>query len=596
MSPTDGIPHRSGDPPPERSAWNTGPDSGDALPTQNGKPTRNGKASTGDSANNASTPNDASTPNSRPVSNPSCNATSSNDSSRDNGPSSKKVIHRTPDKDTPGKDSSTGDALTSPVPASGGTADGEAGPDDGSKDGSGDASAGNFADDLADDLDLSSFDLAEDAETEEERLKALYRYNILDTESEQAFDHVAHLAAYLFNAPIAAVSLIDKDRHWFKSCIGLQASELKLDTSMCARAIQSPGVTVIEDTTQVEEFACMEDVTNEPNIRFYAGAPITTTDGYRIGSLCVLDTTPRERPDDERLQHLKNLANIVVDEMELRHETRRRKKQAESLRQTAQRAEIERAAAEKARKHAEEAQRRAEEASSSKSHFLTGIAHDIRSPISAIDGFAQLLRRTSDGPHKQHAERILQATSHLRDMADTLSELAELESGSIDLDVEEVDLCPLICETTAALEGRAQDADISLDAETPDAPVYASANPQALRRVIDNLVGNGVKYCASGDRVSVRLHAPDRPDTEVCIEISDTGPGIDDEFFDIMFEPFTQHDENADGSGLGLAVTKELVQAMNGRVDVFSSADEGTTFRVFLPGSPASEHPPNEAS
>jgi len=450
---------------------------------------------------------------------------------------------------------------------------------------------------------LSSFDLAENRETEANRLEALYRCNILDTESEPVFDHVAQVAAYLLNAPIAAVSLIDRDRQWFKSCIGMDAAELPLENSLCARAIQSPGVTVVEDATAVDEFACMDVVKQAPNARFYAGAPLATTDGYHVGTLCVFDTLPREHPDKEQLKHLQNLANIVVDEMELRLETKRRRHQTKELRQTAQRMELARVSAEnarkqaeKARRSAEKAQRSAEEASSSKSRFLTGMAHDIRSPISAIDGFAQLLRRTSDGPHKQHAERILQATSHLRDMADTLSELAELESGSIDLDVEEVDLCPLICETTAALEGRAQDADITLDAETPDTPVYASANPQALRRVIDNLIGNGVKYCASGDRVSVRLHAPHRPDTEVCIEISDTGPGIDDEFFDIMFEPFTQRDEDADGSGLGLAVTKELVQAMNGRVDVSSSADEGTTFRVFLPGSPASEHPPDEVS
>lgn len=470
------------------------------------------------------------------------------------------------------------------------------------KDASDDTAFGEqqFADDVTEGLAeedlLSSFDLASDGETEEARLEALYRYNILDTDSEQAFDHVAQMASYLFDAPIAAVSLIDKDRHWFKSCIGLEASELSLDNSLCARAIQSPGVMVVEDTREVDEFSCMDVVERAPNVRFYAGAPITTTDGYHIGTLCVLDTAPRERPDEERLQHLKNLANIVVDEMELRLETSRRKEQAQSLRQTAQRAEIARASAENARKRAEKAQRRAEEASSSKSRFLTGMAHDIRSPISAIDGFAQLLQRTSDGPHKQHAERILQATSHLRDMADTLSELAELESGSIDLDVEDVSLCPLIHETTAALEGRANDADITLDAATPDTPVYASANPQALRRVIDNLVGNAVKYCARGDQVSIRLHAPPRPDAQICIEISDTGPGIDDEFLNIMFEPFTQRDENADGSGLGLAVTKELVQAMSGRVEASSSAGEGTTFRIFLPGSTANEQPPDEAS
>ena len=99
----------------------------------------------------------------------------------------------------------------------------------------------------------------------------------------------------------------------------------------------------------------------------------------------------------------------------------------------------------------------------------------------------------------------------------------------------------------------------------------------------------------SDDRVSVRLHPASYPDAQICIEIRDTGPGIDEEFLDIMFEPFTQRDESADGSGLGLAVTKELVQAMNGRVEASSTAGEGTTFRVFLPGSSANEATSAEA-
>jgi len=430
---------------------------------------------------------------------------------------------------------------------------------------------------------LSTYDLADDASAESERLEALNRYEILDTASEQAFDHITEMASYLFEAPIAAVSLIDRDRQWLKSCVGLQAEELELESSICARAIQSPGVLVIEDTTADPEYACMDVVKGEPHIRFYAGAPLETADGHYLGTLCVLDTTPRNEPDKEKIQHLEHLASIVVDEMELRLETRRRNRQAQSLRQTAQRAEIARATAETARQRAEEARRRAEEASASKSRFLTGMAHDLRSPISAIDGFAQLLKRTVSAASKKHAERILQATAHLRDMANTLSELAELESGSINLTVTPCDVCSIVKETAAALTGRAEAADIDLSVSTPDADVVAIAHEQSLRRVIDNLAGNAIKYCEGGDEVIIRLHAPGRGDPSIRVEISDTGPGIDSEFLDIMYEPFTQKNESADGSGLGLAVTKELVQAMNGRIETTSSPEDGTTFRVHLP-------------
>ena len=467
MSHSDGPPHRSADPSSSLApAWNAADRSGGTRSPLNGAASPDNE-STEETGNVPPTSEDATYDANR------TSRTAATESESD-------VIHR-----TPGKDTSDDDEIDSRAPKTISVS--------ASAERNGNIDA--FPKDLVGDDVLSSFDLADDAESESARLKALYRYNILDTDSERAFDHVAQMAAYLFNAPIAAVSLIDQDRQWLKACIGLEASEISLNNSFCARAIQSPGVMVVEDTANVAEFACMDVVEQAPNIRFYVGAPLTTTDGDRLGTLCVLDTAPRQRPDEKQLQHLENLASIVVDELELRRETVRRRQQTQELRQTAQRAEIARASAENARKRAEQAQRRAEEASASKSRFLTGMAHDIRSPISAIDGFAQLLQRTNDGPPKRHAERILQATAHLRDMADTLSELAELESGSMNLDAEDVNLCPVIRDTVTALQGRANGANITLDAITPDTSTYAFANPQALRRVIDNLAGNAIKYC-----------------------------------------------------------------------------------------------------
>jgi signal transduction histidine kinase len=432
------------------------------------------------------------------------------------------------------------------------------------------------------DDELTSYDLAENRSDERERLQALYRYEILDTLPEKAFDHATQLAAYLFDAPYAAVSLIDKKRHWFKSCLGLEADEMDLENSFCARAIQSAGVTVIEDALEQEPFASMPVVDGGDGVRFYIGAPLTTSDGHNIGTLCVLDDHPRSRPDDEKLQHLQNLAHLVVDELELRFEMKERTEKTQSLRQTAQRAEIARATAENARAAAEEAREEAEEASRSKSRFLTGMAHDIRSPISAIDGYAQLLSRTLEHPSAEYAERILQATRHLNDMADSLSELAELESGSIDLTVETKDVVPIVREQVDALQARADEEGIRLEVSMPDGPVPAQTNARALRRVLDNLISNSLKYCLEGDRVCVSV-SPSTPDASaVCIEVDDSGPGIEEEFLDIMYEPFTQRDTNADGSGLGLAVTKELVEAMDARIDVSSPSDHGTTFFVLL--------------
>jgi GAF domain-containing protein len=150
-----------------------------------------------------------------------------------------------------------------------------------------------------------------------ERVSALQKYAILDSEPELAFDDLTLLASYVCKTPIALISLIDEDRQWFKAKVGISATETSRDIAFCSTAIQQSDVFVVPDALQDERFRTNPLVVSEPNIRFYAGAPLINEDGYALGTLCVLDQTPRELAAEQRAA-LKALSRLVLMQMEFR--------------------------------------------------------------------------------------------------------------------------------------------------------------------------------------------------------------------------------------------------------------------------------------
>ena len=152
---------------------------------------------------------------------------------------------------------------------------------------------------------------------ESDRLRALDGYGIMDTPAEGEFDDIVRVAAQICGVPMALVSLVDGERQWFKSAVGLGVSETPREIAFCAHAIQQEGVFLVDDATKDERFARNPLVTGDPNLRFYAGAPLVTPDGFPLGTLCVLDDKPGDLTSEQAFA-LGALARQVMAQLELR--------------------------------------------------------------------------------------------------------------------------------------------------------------------------------------------------------------------------------------------------------------------------------------
>ncbi len=152
---------------------------------------------------------------------------------------------------------------------------------------------------------------------EDARLRNLKQYLVLDSPPEKAFDSITQYAAKYFDVPVALITLIDQNRQWFKACFGVDINETPRDVAFCSYAILSDDILVIPDATLDPRFSDNPLVIGEPNVRFYAGAPLRTAEGYNIGTLCLIDMKPREFGFDQKSK-LQHLAKVVTTRLQLR--------------------------------------------------------------------------------------------------------------------------------------------------------------------------------------------------------------------------------------------------------------------------------------
>ncbi len=382
-----------------------------------------------------------------------------------------------------------------------------------------------------------------------ERLATLRSYRLLDTKAEEDFDRVVSLASEICATPIALFSLVDEDRQWFKSKVGLDAEQTPKDVSFCAHAVAADEELLVNDTREEPRFMDNALVLGAPFIRFYYGVPVHAREGQPLGTLCVIDREPRTLTDTQRAA-----LGQLSREIELRLELRRT-----NLELT--------------------------QALEDRTVMSAMIAHDARNLMTRVIGELECLPDEASRAQLAAIERANAAATQLLRMCENF---VEINRGH-----ERPDMvaCPVACDLDAWIRAlaareahRARNAGVALSCTTKLQRPRRNADTALLERVLLNLLDNAYREAPPGSTVELALLENEAGEIQLVVE--DRGRGVADVDRDRLFEPyFRAAKSEKPGSGLGLAFCRLAASALGGTIEHEAPSSGGARFRVTLPAA-----------
>ena len=407
------------------------------------------------------------------------------------------------------------------------------------------------------------------------RLGRLRTLHVLDTAAEDGFDRLTRIATRCLRVPVALVSLVDADRQFFKSAVGLPEPyatdrQTPLSHSFCQHVVRTAAPLVVADA---RTDPVLRDNLGIPNLGVvaYAGFPLVTTDGLVLGSFCAIDTQPRDWAESD-LAILSDLAEAAMAQVQL------------------------------AQSHAEaEATTRAAEAANrAKDRFLATLSHELRTPLSPA---LLLSTAIADDPSlpdgvRADARTIGRNVRQQIRLVDDLLDVTRIEHGKVAIAAAVFDLHALLAEVVADAAADAGEKRLALSVDPAADGHHVNGDAGRLRQVFGNLIRNAVKFTPAGGRVTIRTHGG--RGGPVRVTVADTGIGVDPAVLPRLFDPFEQGSkaitDEFSGLGLGLAIAKGLVDAHDGHLTAASDGPgRGTTFTVELPtvDAPSAAAPPS---